>query len=273
MKKVKKEIKGITLIALVVTIIVLLILASVAISLTIGNNGIFTRAENAVDRYEIASKDEQDELNKVVNFIDDYNRKDGDNSGEDQEDTEIGREETNTQWNGPLASGYETGNGTSSDPYMIDNESQLAYLAKMVNEGETYENTYFILVSYIDLSSYEWIPIGNNSQRYFEGLFDFSGHEISNLTIENVQYDYRGLFGNVGQNAEIKNGGIRECNIKGNNYVGAIAGKNQGKITAISVMSGLIEGKENVGGVAGYNSGTITDEIIEDDVVIETSKG
>ena len=72
MKKVKKDIKGITLIALVVTIIVLLILASVAISLTIGSNGIFTRAENAVDRYEIAAKDEQDEMNKAVDFMDKY---------------------------------------------------------------------------------------------------------------------------------------------------------------------------------------------------------
>ena len=72
MKKVKKDIKGITLIALVVTIIVLLILASVAISLTIGSNGIFTRAENAVDRYEIAAKDEQDEMNKAVDFMDQY---------------------------------------------------------------------------------------------------------------------------------------------------------------------------------------------------------
>ena len=65
LKKVKKQVKGITLIALVVTIIVLLILAGVAISLTIGSNGIFTRAENAVDRYKIASADEQDEMNNV----------------------------------------------------------------------------------------------------------------------------------------------------------------------------------------------------------------
>ena len=72
MKKVKSSAQGITLIALVVTIIVLLILASVAISLTIGSNGIFTRAENAVDRYEIAAKDEQDEMNKAVDFMDKY---------------------------------------------------------------------------------------------------------------------------------------------------------------------------------------------------------
>ena len=70
MKKVKSEIKGITLIALVVTIIVLLILAAVAINLTIGNNGIFTRAGNAVDKYQEASINEQKELNSVANYLD-----------------------------------------------------------------------------------------------------------------------------------------------------------------------------------------------------------
>ena len=49
MKKIsqRKHEKGITLIALVVTIIVLLILAGVAFSLAVGNNGLFTRAEGA----------------------------------------------------------------------------------------------------------------------------------------------------------------------------------------------------------------------------------
>ena len=46
-KKWKNKWSGITLIALVVTIIVLLILAAVAINLTIGDNGIFTRAQDA----------------------------------------------------------------------------------------------------------------------------------------------------------------------------------------------------------------------------------
>ena len=55
----KKEEKGITLIALVVTIIVLLILARIAISLTIGNNGLFSRAQNAVDVWNEATKKEE----------------------------------------------------------------------------------------------------------------------------------------------------------------------------------------------------------------------
>lgn len=61
-KKLKKQVKGITLIALVVTIIVLLILAGIAISLTVGNNGIFTRARTAVIVNENASVYEQLQL-------------------------------------------------------------------------------------------------------------------------------------------------------------------------------------------------------------------
>ena len=72
LRKMQKGIKGITLIALVVTIIVLLILAAVAINLTIGNNGIFTRAQNATQKWEEASKNEQDEMDKVSNFLDEY---------------------------------------------------------------------------------------------------------------------------------------------------------------------------------------------------------
>ncbi len=52
----------------------LLILAAVAINLTIGENGIFTRAQDAVNKYEQAQINEQDELNKAVNFIDNYTK-------------------------------------------------------------------------------------------------------------------------------------------------------------------------------------------------------
>ena len=48
-KMLKKQAQGITLIALVVTVIVLLILAGVAINLTVGDNGLFKRAQNAAD--------------------------------------------------------------------------------------------------------------------------------------------------------------------------------------------------------------------------------
>lgn len=69
-ERIKKKTRGITLIALVVTIIVLLILAGVAINLSIGNNGIFKRAQNATDTWKNAEKNEELEMGKAENFID-----------------------------------------------------------------------------------------------------------------------------------------------------------------------------------------------------------
>ena len=57
---------------LVITIIVLLILAGVAIKLTVGDNGLFRRAQNAADTWQMAEQNEQSEMEKVTEFIDDY---------------------------------------------------------------------------------------------------------------------------------------------------------------------------------------------------------
>ena len=61
---------GITLIALIITVIVLLILAGVAISALGGQNGIFTRAQNAVTTYNAASGNEANALNEYQTTMD-----------------------------------------------------------------------------------------------------------------------------------------------------------------------------------------------------------
>ena len=65
-----KNERGITLVALVVTIIVLLILAGVAISLTIGKNGLFTRSQNAANTWNQATKNEENWMNDVEKTFD-----------------------------------------------------------------------------------------------------------------------------------------------------------------------------------------------------------
>lgn len=57
-----KHQKGITLIALVITIIVLIILAGVAINLSIGENGIFSKSIQAREQYKMAEAKEELEL-------------------------------------------------------------------------------------------------------------------------------------------------------------------------------------------------------------------
>lgn len=87
-KKIKEQVEGITLIALVVTIIILLILSGVAINLSIGSNGIFIRVQESVEEYNKKQKEEEvnmywgeaqlnykDTIEKQVEYLQDKMRK------------------------------------------------------------------------------------------------------------------------------------------------------------------------------------------------------
>lgn len=62
---------GITLIALVITIVILIILAGVAINLSLGDNGIFNKAQNAKGLYTNGAEKEKEEINNIDNDIED----------------------------------------------------------------------------------------------------------------------------------------------------------------------------------------------------------
>ena len=115
----------------------------------------------------------------------------------------------------------------------------------------------------------EWRPIGD-SNNAFMGIFDGQGHTISGLYIKDETLDNVGLFGNVGANAVIKNVGVVDSYISGNENVGAICGKSEGTV-ANCYSTSIVSGAKNVGGVVGvieeeavvcnsYNLGTVTSE-------------
>ena len=110
-----------------------------------------------------------------------------------------------TAWDGSVATNFAGGTGTGSDPYQIADGAQLAYLASEVNNGKTYENSYFVLTADVDLGNNDWAPIGIGSNA-FAGTFHGNGHTISNLdfssTYGNIAYESRGFFGYI-KNAEI----------------------------------------------------------------------
>ena len=67
---IKNKEKGITLTTLAITIIILLILVGTAINLTIGDDGIFTRAIEAQDRYKAEEIIEKMQITKGNTYID-----------------------------------------------------------------------------------------------------------------------------------------------------------------------------------------------------------
>lgn len=66
----KKNIKGITLVALIVTIIILMILAGVVIATVTGNNGILNKSKLARDTYQNSASNENSILSDYENEID-----------------------------------------------------------------------------------------------------------------------------------------------------------------------------------------------------------
>lgn len=83
-------------------------------------------------------------------------------------------------WNGS-SDIWTKGAGTEASPYLIESAEQLAFISDMVNGGvTTYENTYFKLMTNIDLNNLTWIPIGASKERAFKGNFDGNNNTIMN---------------------------------------------------------------------------------------------
>ena len=61
-----KNKRGITLISLVVTIVILVVLAGVAINLTVGENGLLRKAKLAKEEYNNAVASEEEQLNQII---------------------------------------------------------------------------------------------------------------------------------------------------------------------------------------------------------------
>lgn len=123
----------------------------------------------------------------------------------------------------------------------IETAEELAGVAKKVNEGTTYEGVVIRLANDIDLKNKEWTPIGYGSSHYdgsaesgkaFKGIFDGNGKTISNLKItkfvgggveSTTSTSGVGLFGQT-IGATIANVFIDGAYVKGNHYVGVVAG-------------------------------------------------
>lgn len=65
-KNYTSEVKGITLISLVITIIILIILAGVTINLTLGENGLFNTAKEAVNMQKVAEYKDRVEISRAT---------------------------------------------------------------------------------------------------------------------------------------------------------------------------------------------------------------
>lgn len=153
-----------------------------------------------------------------------------------------------------------SGSGTSSDPYLIFNPTQLNQMRNFLNKS----GVYFKLMTDIDLTDFledesptlGWQPVGTSST-HFKGVLDGNGYSINGLWINRNSTDYVGLFGYI-ENTTIKNLTINASDIKGKDYTGIIAGcAKASKISGCS-LKGIVNGNGKVGGIIGCATGSVT---------------
>ncbi len=175
-----------------------------------------------------------------------------------------------------------------NDPYLI-------YTAEQMNAIGLYEedwDMHFKLMADIDLSSYagtDFNIIGyyGTYKIQFTGVFDGSGHKISNFSYTSTDTSSAGLFGFVsgvirdlalidpnidaGTGSGVgslvgllsDDGTIYNCyaeggSVSGNENVGGLVGENNYCTITNCYSTASVSGGDTVGGLVGWNEGTIT---------------
>ena len=182
-----------------------------------------------------------------------------------------------------------SGSGTEEAPYLIQSETDLAFLSWTIYNDKVfggsankftsgldsyfYSDITFKQTKDLDLSVYYWQPIGirytrdgTSASRYFSGNYDGGGYTVSVVfTPEGTGngYSYQGLFGYVWSQSEtqlatIQNVGVIDSFIQGSQYIGGVVGYAYGDVTITNCYNtGSVSGSSGyVGGVAGYGNAT-----------------
>ena len=129
-----------------------MILAGVAISLTIGQNGIFARAQNAVNVYEQAATNEQQELGKAEDIMDEYLNGNGGSQGGGDDTTTV----VDTV---PIPDGFYYAGGSKDTGLVISDDPD--------DEIEWNEETSTNAVpNNLKGNQFVWVPVAN-PENYF----------------------------------------------------------------------------------------------------------
>lgn len=148
------------------------------------------------------------------------------------------------------------GSGTEKDPYVVKTFDQLNDVRKVLT-------AHYVLGADIDASETAdggagWEPIGTTVNG-FTGVFDGAGHVIRGLTINRPAEGIVGLFGAIGDGGTVRNVGLVDVSVTGQDGTGALVGYAfPGSTITGSYAEGSVYGAEAVGGLAGRIDGTVS---------------
>lgn len=178
-------------------------------------------------------------------------------------------------WDGVAAASFAGGTGIETDPYLISNAAELAYLADMVNSGTDFQGEYIKLNADITLNdmgnwrrwtvdisaesgiipSNLWTPVGAAQNTAFMGTFDGDMHVVQGVYMNSGAL--QGLFGCIGQNAIVKNLGVINSLFGAGTDVGSVAALNLGTMYRCYFNGKLRMRGDNAGGLVAVNCGRL----------------
>ena len=166
-------------------------------------------------------------------------------------------------WDSTADTSWYFGHETDTE-YHFTTAEQLAGLARLVNDktaSVSFEGKTIYLDNDLDLSGFQWTPIGNgdNFVRHFAGTFDGQHHKIMNLYHHSTGDELirNGLFGVVSDGGTLKNLLVIDADIASNDgslLAGILADWVNGGTVENCYTSGRIEnnvGDKMVGGLIG----------------------
>ena len=147
-----------------------------------------------------------------------------------------------------------SGNGSTQDPFKIEN---LAHL-KWLSYNPSVFNKHFILANDINASQtsnwangYGFKPIGSSTQ--FRGSFDGKGYSISGLTVNRPSTSSIGFFARLTK-ARISNLHLTDANVTGHTSVGLLVGNQANSTIENCSAIGSVSGIKTVGGLVGFSA-------------------
>lgn len=171
-------------------------------------------------------------------------------------------EVTGRKTNSPYANSNEAGidGSDATKAYTICTAAQM----NAIGANSSDWGSYFLLKADIDMSGYtgqDYNIIGNSITQ-FTGTFDGNNHVISNFSYYDSSGTNLGLFGLIGNGSWIKNLGVVNGSVSGDQTVGILVGNIQGTgkvsnsfTTGVVLASG--SNQRRMGGLVGQNNGTV----------------
>jgi len=153
-------------------------------------------------------------------------------------------------------------NANSKDnPYLIQSAGNLAWMSSYLYSNNSALSGWYLQTANINLSSYEWLPIGYDNTHVFTGNYDGNGFSIANISVSEVtgvERNNLGLFGYT-YGAQIEKVRLASGNIgnstKHNSYVGGVVGQAENSTISNCINFTTIKSKSTVGGIVGKSTG------------------